>query len=75
VLIPEWRAIVEADSRRWHTRVADFERDRQRDNEAVVHGYRPVRFTWHALNHEVDRVLAALEGLRRLADDDRRRAA
>ena len=30
-LVRPWRLIVEADGRTWHTRVGDFERDRERD--------------------------------------------
>jgi very-short-patch-repair endonuclease len=43
-LIPSWRRIVEADGRRWHTRRADFERDRARDHLAQRHGYEVTRF-------------------------------
>lgn len=50
--IPRWRLIVEADGRRWHIRVADFERDRRRDNEAVAHGYAVLRFTYRMLTRE-----------------------
>lgn len=46
VLLPDHRLIVEADGRRWHARTEDFDRDRWRDNEAVAHGYRVMRFTW-----------------------------
>ena len=46
-LIPRWRRIVEVDGRRWHARVADFERDRARDHEAQRHGYEVTRFTHH----------------------------
>jgi very-short-patch-repair endonuclease len=45
-VIPEWRRIVEADGRRWHTRRADFERDRARDHLAQRHGYEVTRFGW-----------------------------
>ena len=38
--------IIEGDGRRWHTRVADFERDRERDRAAALHGYRTLRYTW-----------------------------
>jgi hypothetical protein len=75
VLIPAWRVIVEGDGRRWHTRVADFERDRRRDNDAVVHGWRPVRFTWFTLTHEVGDVLDTMLGLRALAEAETARAA
>jgi very-short-patch-repair endonuclease len=67
VLIPEWRAIIEADGRRWHTRVRDFEVDRERDNQAVVHGYRPLRFTWTQIVQRPYHVLATVGGLRNLA--------
>ena len=43
---PESRLIVEVDGRRWHTRVEDFERDRRRDIEAGLLGWRVVRFAW-----------------------------
>ena len=44
-LVPSWRLIVEADGRRWHSRVDDFVRDRRRDRDALVHGHRVVRFS------------------------------
>jgi hypothetical protein len=52
-LLPEWRLIVEADGRRWHTRVRDFEYDRWRDNEAAIHGHSVLRFTWHRLTRQL----------------------
>lgn len=51
-LIEPWRLIVEADGRDYHTRVADFERDRERDAVALAHGYETLRFTWHKLTHD-----------------------
>jgi hypothetical protein len=57
VLIPAWRLIIEADGRRWHTRVEDFERDRERDNDAAVHGYATLRFTWRQLTQTCERVV------------------
>lgn len=50
--IPQWRLIVEADGRRWHTRQSDFERDRRRDNAAVVMGLHVVRFSYRMLVNE-----------------------
>jgi len=55
--------IVEGDGRRWHTRVADFERDRERDRAAAVHGYRTVRYTWDDLRRQPDRVAAEIRAL------------
>ena len=47
--IPPWRLIVEGDGRTYHTKREDFERDRHRDNLAVAHGYRVLRFTYRML--------------------------
>lgn len=58
--IPDWRLITEGDGRRWHTRVADFERDRRRDNAATSHGYAVLRFTYRMLLNEADQCLADL---------------
>lgn len=61
-LLPGWRLIVEADGRRWHGRVADFERDRWRDNVANAHGHRVLRFTHAHLTRRPDEVLELLLG-------------
>lgn len=58
--VPAWRLIVEADGRRWHTRKADIERDRLRDNEATAHGLAVLRFTWKMLTWNRDRCLDTL---------------
>ena len=58
--IPEWKLIVEADGRRWHTRQADFERDRERDNAAASAGLVVVRFTYRMLTKERDACLKTL---------------
>ena len=43
--VPAWRLIAEADGRRWHARLADFERDRRRDKEALAAELATARFT------------------------------
>lgn len=43
------RIILEADGRRWHTRVDQMANDRRRDNEAQNHGYRTYRFVYEEL--------------------------
>ncbi len=62
-LIVAWRLILEADGRPFHTKRADFERDRRRDNLAVAHGYRVMRFTHRMLTREPqvvrDQIIAA----------------
>jgi len=50
--IAAWRLILEADGRRWHTRRADFERDRRRDNAAAAQGLVVLRFTWQMLTRD-----------------------
>jgi very-short-patch-repair endonuclease len=68
-VLPSWRRIIEADGRRWHTRRADFERDRARDHRAQRHGYEVTRFTYRQL---VDSPAYAVDLL--LAIGDRRAA-
>jgi len=58
--VEEWLMIVEADGRRWHTRRADFERDRRRDNAALAMGLVVVRFTYKMLVTEPDYCLGVL---------------
>jgi very-short-patch-repair endonuclease len=48
-LIADWRLFPEADGRTWHTRVADFERDRLRDRDALAHGYDVARYGYDEL--------------------------
>jgi hypothetical protein len=43
---PHARVGCECDSRRWHTRVNDFQYDRDRDNLALLHNWKIFRFTW-----------------------------
>jgi len=59
-VLPEHRLIIEADGRRWHTRVKDFDRDQWRNNEAVAHGYGVMRFTWVHLNDFSSDVLGVI---------------
>ena len=58
--LPYARLLVEADGRRWHARVADFDRDRWRDNEAIAAGLRVLRFTWTHLTAIPDDVVALI---------------
>ncbi|MEA2010049.1 MAG: type IV toxin-antitoxin system AbiEi family antitoxin domain-containing protein [Actinomycetota bacterium] len=46
VAFPPERLAIEWDSRRWHELVEAFSRDRERDRQALLHGWRVVRFTW-----------------------------
>jgi very-short-patch-repair endonuclease len=58
--IDDWGMIAEADGRRWHTRRADFERDRRRDNAALAMGLVVVRFTYRMLVDEPEYCLRVL---------------
>jgi hypothetical protein len=51
------RLIVEGDSRRYHARVADFRRDRERDRVALRHGYPTMRYAFEELVHDEEAVL------------------
>lgn len=64
--LPDESIILEVDGRRWHTRVADFERDAGRYNQATVHGLRMLRFTWVNVSCRPDEVLATIEQARRI---------
>lgn len=66
-LIPEWALVVEADGRRWHARVQDFDHDRWRDNRAVAAGFRVLRFTHTHLVHRMDEVAAIIQDAGRTA--------
>lgn len=51
----------ECDSRRWHTRANDFQRDRLRDNLALNHGWRIFRFTWEDFHRRPHHVVTQLK--------------
>jgi very-short-patch-repair endonuclease len=68
-LLPEWRTIVEADGRRWHARVRDFDADRWRDNIAQANGHRVLRFTHLHLTKRPEEVRGLLVAVRRWAVD------
>ncbi|MSO78930.1 MAG: DUF559 domain-containing protein [Acidimicrobiia bacterium] len=62
--LPE-RILMEVDGRRWHQKVADIERDHDRDNAAAAVHYRTLRFTWGDLTQRPDWVVAQVRGARR----------
>ena len=51
------RVLLEADGRRWHTRVDQMANDRRRDREAQNHGHRPYRFVYQELRFDPQMVL------------------
>lgn len=58
--IDDWLLVVEIDGRNYHTRKADFERDRRRDNAAAALGYVTLRFTWKMVTTDFDYCLRTL---------------
>jgi hypothetical protein len=64
-LIEAWHLILEGDGRRWHVRVADFERDHERDLTALRNGYLVARFTWTMLTARPDECVRALVNIGR----------
>ncbi|MGH9154599.1 MAG: DUF559 domain-containing protein [Acidimicrobiales bacterium] len=57
---PERRVLIEADGRRWHSRIDQMENDRRRDNEALNHGWRPYRFMWDDITKRPATVIATV---------------
>ncbi len=64
---PWARLAIEWDSRRWHLRAADFERDRRRDRAAAVHGWTVLRVTWLDLKTRPEDVAADVAAVLSLA--------
>lgn len=51
-LYPLERVIVEADGRRWHSRLDQMASDRERDREAQLHGHVVHRFVWEEITRK-----------------------
>lgn len=52
---------IEWDSRRWHSQLEAMARDRARDREAILHGWRVLRFTWEDLVQRPGDVVATVQ--------------
>ena len=63
VLWPAARLVVELDSWEHHAHRAAFERDRSRDPELLLAGYRTIRITHRRLDREADELAAEIRGL------------
>lgn len=57
---PAQGVVVEVDGRRWHARTEAMSADRKRDNEHVLAGRAPLRFTWEHVVREPGYVVGAL---------------
>lgn len=60
---PIARLAIEWDSRRWHELLEAFARDRERDRQALLHGWRVVRFTWIDVTRTPDEVVSTVRSL------------
>ena len=60
VAFPENFVAVEIDGRAHHSAAAAFERDRWRQNELVLAGWRVLRFTWEMVTNDPGTVLATV---------------
>jgi len=54
------RLVVEVDGRRYHSPASKFERDRRKDGELMLAGYRVLRITWRRLTREPEQVIALI---------------
>jgi very-short-patch-repair endonuclease len=54
------RLIVEVDGRQFHDTAPQFERDRRKDGELMLAGYRVLRITWRRLTREPEQVIALI---------------
>jgi hypothetical protein len=61
---PDCRLILEADGRRWHTRVRDLARDHARDAEAARVGWQTLRFLYEEITQDPDAVCATVRDVR-----------
>ena len=53
---PDHKVLLEADGRRWHSRMDQMAADRQRDREALSNGWRPYRFVWEEITTQPEGV-------------------
>ena len=54
------RLVVEVDGYRYHRTRAKFERDRRKDGQLMLAGYRVLRVTWRQLTREPETVVAII---------------
>ncbi len=63
---PDVRLILEADGRRWHTRIRDLRRDHLRDAEAARAGWQTLRFLYEEICESPGEVVATVADVRRV---------
>ena len=63
VAFVDCRVAIEWDSRRWHLQADAFQRDRDRDRDAVLHGWRILRFTWGDVHDRPQTVVSTVRAV------------
>lgn len=63
LLWPERRLVVEADGRAFHDNPVAFDRDRRRDRDLALGGYRVLRITWAQIDDEPEKTIATIRRL------------
>jgi very-short-patch-repair endonuclease len=61
---PDTRVVLEADGRRWHTRVRDLKRDHDRDADVSRAGWLALRFTYEQIMGDPGGVAAVVRDVR-----------
>ncbi|HEX8769834.1 MAG TPA: hypothetical protein VF711_03590 [Acidimicrobiales bacterium] len=64
IAYPEALLDIEGDGERWHTSTRDFQRDRERTNDLVAHGWGILCFTWHDVRRRPAELAAQVEAVR-----------
>ena len=57
---PRLRLGIEADSRMWHGARTDVQRNSDKGNRLLAHGWRVLQFTWFDLRHRAEHVVACV---------------
>lgn len=57
---PNHMFAIEWDSRRWHERRAAMQADRDRDREAIMHGWVVVRFIWDDIVNHPSKIVSSV---------------
>ncbi len=63
VAFPSAKLAIEWDSFRWHVEASTFQSDKERDREAMEHGWRILRFTWRDVTDNPDMVVATIRSV------------
>jgi len=63
IAFPSKQIAIEWDSRRWHIQMEAMRRDRERDRNAIEHGWRVIRFTWADVHESPNMVIETVRAI------------